>query len=203
VVASEPKASAAWDEAKVKTLTGGDAIRARFVRCDEFEYIPAFKLVIHGNNKPSLRRVDEAIRRRLHLVPFTQKIDAEERILDFDIRLQPEWPGILRWAVQGCLDWRRQGLNPPRSVVEATEEYLSSQDALGRWLEERCLVSPQAGSTRASVLHQDYSRWAEQQREYALSQVRFSQELVGRGFIKRTSNGVLFDGIAIWHKTQE
>ena len=130
VVSSEPKAGQSWDETKIKILTGGDPIRARFMRCDEFEFIPQFKLLVHGNNKPSLRRVDEAIRRRFHLVPFTVKISPEERILDLDKKLKVEWPAILRWAIDGYREWERQRLNPPQVVKDATAEYLRAEDSI-------------------------------------------------------------------------
>ena len=79
VTAVETEEGRRWAESKIKALTGGDKIAARFMRQDFFEYTPQFKLLIAGNHKPGLRSVDEAIRRRLHLIPFTVTIPAEER----------------------------------------------------------------------------------------------------------------------------
>lgn len=100
----------------IKTLTGGDKIAARFMRQDFFEYVPQFKLLIAGNHKPSLRSVDEAMRRRFHLIPFTVTIPAEQRDITLGDRLKEEWPGILSWAIDGCLDWQQKRLAPPKAV---------------------------------------------------------------------------------------
>lgn len=78
VIAQEIAKGRRWDEAKIKTLTGGDPISARYMRQDFFEFMPQFKLLIAGNHKPSLSGVDQAMRRRLHLVPFTVTIPANE-----------------------------------------------------------------------------------------------------------------------------
>ena len=109
VTAVETEEGRRWDESKIKALTGGDMIAARFMRQDFFEYRPQFKLVIAGNHKPGLRSVDEAIRRRFHLIPFNVTIPEGERDLELAEKLRAEWPGILAWMIEGCLDWQRQG----------------------------------------------------------------------------------------------
>src|SRR6266852_8328892 len=121
-------------------MTGGDKIAARFMRCDFFEFRPEFKLVIAGNHKPGLRSVDEAIRRRLHIVPFTITIPEDQRDRSLSEKLRAEFSGILSWAIDGCLAWQREGLNPPAVVRDATDDYLESEDAIGRWLEDRCIT---------------------------------------------------------------
>src|SRR5215208_3391713 len=113
VTANETEEGRRWAESRIKTLTGGDVIAARFMRQDFFEYLPAFKLIIAGNHKPGLRSVDEAIRRRFNLIPFTVTIPREERDLELGQKLKPEWPGILAWMIDGCMDWQRQGLAAP------------------------------------------------------------------------------------------
>jgi putative DNA primase/helicase len=133
-----------WAEAKIKVLTGGDVISARFMRQDFFEFKPQFKLVIAGNHKPALRSVDEAIRRRLHLIPFSVTIPPEERDKDLGEKLKKELPAILAWAIDGCREWQKLGLTPPNVVSEATNEYLAEQDAIGRWIEDRCVVRPKS-----------------------------------------------------------
>ena len=82
-----------------------------------FTFMPTFKLAIAGNNKPSLRSVDEAIRRRFHLIPFTITIPAEERDRELTEKLKAEWPGILSWLIEGCLEWQTEGLRPPQVVL--------------------------------------------------------------------------------------
>ena len=120
VTAQEVEEGRRWAEARIKALTGGDPITARFMRQDFFTFRPQFKLFVAGNHKPSLKNVDDAIRRRLHLIPFTFKPKEPDR--DLADKLVAEWPGILRWAIDGCLEWQRVGLAPPPAVVEATAE---------------------------------------------------------------------------------
>lgn len=110
------------------------------MRADFFTYTPRFKLVIVGNHKPTLRSVDEAIRRRIHLVPFTVTIPPEERDKDLPEKLRPEWPAILQWAIDGCMDWRDIGLAPPEAVVKATEKYLADEDTIAQWINEECVT---------------------------------------------------------------
>src|SRR6185437_4865978 len=106
VTATETEEGRRWAESRIKTLTGGDKIAARFMRQDFFEFLPQFKLVIAGNHKPGLRSVNEAIRRRFNLIPFTVTIPADERDEMLSDRLREEWPGILAWMVEGCVDWQ-------------------------------------------------------------------------------------------------
>lgn len=175
-----------WAEAKIKSLTGGDKIAARFMRQDFFEYKPQFKLIIAGNNKPAIRDVDEAMKRRLHLVPFTVTIPAERRDKNLPEKLLAERDGILRWMLDGCLEWQRTGLNPPTCVVSATEEYLESEDALGRWLDEECVRDSNAEAA-TDELFNAWKAWAERSGEYVGTKRRFSDDLDKRGFKRRRS----------------
>ena len=97
VTAQETEEGRRWAESRIKALTGGDPITARFMRQDFFTYRPQFKLFVAGNHKPSLRNIDDAIRRRLHLIPFTFKPARPDR--DLPDKLKAEWPAILTWAI--------------------------------------------------------------------------------------------------------
>ena len=146
VTASETEEGRQWAESRIKQMTGGDAVSARFMRQDFFTFQPAFKLTIVGNHKPGLRSIDAAARRRFNLVPFIRtpaKVDPE-----LSNKLQAEAPGILRWMIDGCLDWQRNGLLRPASVVAATEHYFEGQDTLAAWMSEECDVEP--GNKRLS-----------------------------------------------------
>jgi putative DNA primase/helicase len=194
-VAQETEVGRHWAEARIKAITGGDPITARFMRADFFTYTPQFKLVIVGNHKPALRNVDEAIRRRIHLVPFTVTIPPEERDKGLFDKLKPEWPGILQWAIDGCMEWRQIGLTPPAAVVNATDKYLADEDSFAHWLEEKCITGK--GLQRAAGdLWGSYKAWCDLNNEYAGAQKTFGQELEKRGFErKHTMYGALYRGI--------
>ena len=184
VTASETQDGRRWAETRIKTLTGGDRIAARFMRQDFFEFQPTFKLVVVGNHKPGLRSVDESIRRRLHLVPFAVTIPPEKRDPDLGAKLKAEWPGILQWAIEGCLEWQRVGLAPPAAVLNATEGYLIDQDSVGQFVEERCVVGDPDDIEEVRVLYGAYKSWSQVTGEHAGSMTSFSQNLESRGFVR-------------------
>jgi putative DNA primase/helicase len=197
VTAVETEEGRRWAESRIKALTGGDKIAARFMRQDFFEFTPQFKLVIAGNHKPGLRSVDEAIRRRFNLLPFSVTIPPDERDPNLKDKLRVEWPGILKWMIDGCLDWKQHGLRPPAAVLDATAAYLDAEDATAAWIEERCVLDPNAWAS-SSELFTSWKSWADTQGEFAGSSKRFSQNLEARGFQpfrKKTGRG--FNGIAI------
>ncbi|WP_211849178.1 phage/plasmid primase, P4 family [Neoroseomonas eburnea] len=181
VTSIETEQGSRWAESKLKALTGGDRITARFMRQDFFEFTPQFKLLVAGNHKPSIRNVDEAMRRRLHMVPFTVTIPPAQRDKRLPERLLAERDGILAWALQGCLEWQRVGLRPPATVLAATEEYFEAEDALGRWLAECCERGVNHVEATA-VLFASWKAWAEAGGEYVGSVRRFSDNLLNRGF---------------------
>ena len=157
VTASETEEGRQWAESRIKQLTGGDLISARFMRQDFFTFLPTFKLLIIGNHKPGLRNVDEAARRRFNLVPFTRKPAVPDRQLEE--KLKAEWPAILRWMIDGCLAWQRDGLAPPESVREATDAYFEDQDILSEWLAEKCIVEP-ANANRKETTADLFASWS-------------------------------------------
>ncbi|MDI4092169.1 phage/plasmid primase, P4 family [Stenotrophomonas pavanii] len=199
VAAIETEQGKRWAESKLKNLTGGDKIAARFMRQDFFEFFPQFKLFVAGNHKPAIRNIDEAMKRRLHLIPFTITVPPERRDKNLQHKLLAERDGILAWAVQGCLDWQRHGrLDPPQRVVDATEEYFEAEDALGRWLDERCVRTASAKSLTAE-LFSDWKLWADAAGEFTGSQKRFADLLLNRGLDKwRNGMGLRgFQGIGL------
>jgi putative DNA primase/helicase len=199
VTASETEEGRPWAEAKVKQLTGGDTVSARFMRQDFFEYAPQFKLVIAGNHRPGLRSVDEAIRRRFHVVPFAVTIPAEERDPELTEKLKAEWPGILRWLIEGCLKWQADGLKRPQAVVEATGEYLEAEDAVGAWIDDRC-DRDRSEWAAVSELFVSWSDWANKAGEAPGTLKRFSQTLKGRGFADQRVKSIRgFYGLRIRH----
>jgi putative DNA primase/helicase len=180
VTAAETEEGRRWAESKIKASTGGDRIAARFMRQDFFEFTPTFKLIIAGNHKPSLRSVDEAIRRRFHLIPFTVTVPPAERDEKLGEKLRAEWPGILAWMIEGCRDWQTGGLAPPASVKAATANYLEAEDTLAAWIEQAGTRDANAFELTAA-LFQSWKRHAGQTGEYVGSMRKFAQRLEDRG----------------------
>jgi putative DNA primase/helicase len=197
VTATETEEGRRWAESRIKQLTGGDTVSARFMRQDFFEYRPAFKLIIAGNHKPSLRSVDEAIRRRFHLIPFAVTIPPDERDGELTEKLKAEWPGILQWIIDGCLDWQAEGLRQPQAVADATAAYMEAEDSIAAWIDDRCECDPAAWES-STVLFASWSAWAERAGENTGTMRRFAQTLESRGFqLQRMRHGRGCQGIRV------
>jgi putative DNA primase/helicase len=167
VTASESGETRRLDEERVKRLTGGDIYTARFLHREFFEFRPLFKLWLAANAKPEIRGTDHAIWRRVKLIPFEVTIPDDEQDPDLLDKLKEEAAGVLYWAVQGCLDWRRGGLRAPAEVTDATKEYRDEQDALGRFLEDECTILEQA-QVATGALYTRYAEWCREQGEQAM-----------------------------------
>jgi putative DNA primase/helicase len=187
VTSVETEEGRRWAESKIKALTGGDKIAARFMRQDFFEFSPTFKLVIAGNHKPGLRSVDEAMRRRIHLVPFTVVIPSRERDKGLGDRLHAEMPGILVWMIDGCIEWQKRGLSPPKAVLDATAAYLEAEDAMAAWLDEVGTRDLEAWEATKD-LFASWKEWADKAGEYAGTMKRFVQNLEMHGLVPERKN---------------
>lgn len=159
VTCGETEKGQRWAEARIKLLTGGDPVKARFMREDFFQYTPQYKLFLAGNHKPKLTNVDEAIKRRFRLIPFTVTIPKPERDTDLFQKLKPEWPAIMAWAIDGCLAWQAEGLEPPTAVAEATSGYLDQEDALNSWFKE-CCEHDEGSRVGLDELYKSWRTWA-------------------------------------------
>ncbi len=160
VIVPETDPGRAWAEGRIKSVTGGETIRANFMHRDHFEFIPQFKLIVAGNHRPSLSGTGEAMQRRLHLVPFEVTIPPVRRDTQLMAKLQEERDGILGWMLDGCTEWRAQGLSPPSVVLSAAASYFAEEDLIGRWIEEACETGPHCKAT-AQSLFTSWSHWAE------------------------------------------
>lgn len=178
---SEPEEGSRWNEALLKLLTGRDKVSARRLYEKQFEFRPQFKLVMSGNFRPALKSTGEEIRRRMHFVEFPDSIPEHERIGDLPERLQAEWPAILQWAVDGCIEWQHRGLGRPDAVHEATSEYLSDEDTLGAWIAESCIMDMHARELTGDM-YAAYRKAIEASGEFPVSQKRFAQRMESRGF---------------------
>jgi P4 family phage/plasmid primase-like protien len=183
-VASETEEGRAWAISKIKMMTGGDPITARFMRQDFFTYIPQFKIIILSNHKPSLHSVDVAIRSRFHLIPFTITIPEPERDKQLEEKLKAEFPAILGWMIEGCIKWQREGLNPPAKVRAATEAYLANEDNVSTWIRERCTLGVQHYATLVD-LYGSWKSWAETNGEVPGSRKQLAKALDARDDLTR------------------
>ncbi len=183
VSASETEDGKAWAEARIKQLTGGDSIAARFMKQDFFEYKPQFKLMVVGNHMPDLHNVDDATKRRFNIVPFTRTPAAPDR--ELEEKLFREAGGILNWMIQGCLDWQANGLKRSESVQAATKTYFSEQDLMGQWIEDRCdvrLGDPKMFD-RSADLYDDWSTFCGKAGESPGTKKGFGGAMRKRGFM--------------------
>jgi len=186
VTAVEVEEGRRLSEVVVKQVTGGDPITARFLYSENFEFKPQFKLFLACNHKPVIRGTDHAIWRRIRLIPFTVEIPDDQQDKELPLKLRAELPGILTWAVKGCLDWQRDGLAAPKEVLHATKEYREEMDVLGMFLDECCDTQ---GEVLTGHLFGAYKNWAEAQEEYVMSQKLFALKLRERGFTPYARHG--------------
>jgi len=186
-----------WNESRLSMLTGGEKITAHYMRQDNFDFQPTHTLICSGNHRPRIRGINEAMKSRIHLIPFTVTIPPDKRDKDLPEKLKEEWPGILEWMIQGTADWFAEGLNPPAVVVDATEEYFSNEDVVGKWIEDCCTVAEFAQGTSGS-LYGNFKGWCETNREDCPSQRAFGDALEQRGHPRhRTGSGRFHKGIGI------
>jgi putative DNA primase/helicase len=174
-------------EAQIKTLTGGDQVTCRFLYCESFTYVPTYKLLLIGNHKPKVRSTDHGIWRRIHLLNFGVTIPEGERDPYLQDKLLQELPGILAWAVQGCLNWQAKGLAAPVEILAATDEYRQSENVFAQWLDDICargneFLTP-ASDLLASFI--EYSKWR------STTPKKMGQMLLGAGFVSEKSGGII------------
>jgi putative DNA primase/helicase len=194
---NETSQGARFDEAKLKDLTGGDTLSARFLHQEFFDFQPTHRIVIRGNHKPAINGTDEGIWRRLRLVPFTVQIPPDEQDRDLLRKLQGELPGILNWALQGCREWQTDGLKPPAIVTAAVAEYRAESDTLGRFIAECCEVRPNA-QVKSSALFKAYQEFCDRGGERWIASKDLPAEMQRRGFEwKRMTQASLFFGIEL------
>jgi len=180
VTAAETGDGRRLDEERVKALTGGDVISARFMRGEWFDFQPVFKLALATNHLPVIRGTDHAMWRRVRLIPFTVTIPDDEQDKALTDKLLDELPGILAWAVTGCLDWQHHGLQPPAAVMAATSEYREEMDTLGAFIDDACELNP-AATVNAADLYLAYTTWCEINGErFPLTQTAFGRRLTER-----------------------
>lgn len=198
VTASESDEGARLSVALVKQITGADTITARRLYGEFFDFRPVAKFVLSTNHRPQIDDTTESIWRRVLLVPFAVTIPAHERDPALPARLRDELPGVLAWAVRGCLDWQRHGLEPPAAVRAATAEYRDDSDPLAAFLEERCLLGAN-WHVRSTDLFAAWQQWSSSRGEQAGTAATFGTRLKEKGFQRRrgAKGAGIYDGLEL------
>jgi putative DNA primase/helicase len=181
VTAVEAESDRKLAEGLVKQMTGGDKIAARFLHGEFFEFTPTFKLFLAVNHKPVIQGTDYAIWRRMRLIPFTVTIPESEQDKTLPDKLMAERAGILRWAIEGCLAWRQEGLTPPEVVTQATKEYRAEMDPLQPFIDAWCYIDPKVW-TPAKLLYDQYVEWCRRQEETPIAKGEVGTRLSEKGF---------------------
>jgi putative DNA primase/helicase len=195
VTTTEPNDGMRFDEGLVKQITGGDAVTARFLYGDEFDYDPEFKLWMATNHKPFIRGTDDGIWRRMVIIPFTVQIPEHKVDKNLKYKLRREMTAILNWAVEGYQEWKRIGLNEPSIVKQQRQVYRTEMDVVELFIEE-CCIRKSGEREKASDLYAVYSSWAKENNQHLMSNTKFGKEMAQK-FQKVTSNGVRYLGIQI------
>jgi putative DNA primase/helicase len=179
VTAIETDESARLNEARIKALTGGDPITARLLYREFITFKPVAKFWLAFNRCPIVADDSHGFWRRVHLIPFARQFDphADPKLEEV---LRSEAPGIMAWAVRGCLDWQANGLNPPCAVLKATQAYREDSDPLKHFLSERCILEPDARVVVAD-LWQAYLYWILETGDTALQRTEFGRRLESVG----------------------
>lgn len=184
-------------EGLVKQATGGDKMTARFLYAEHFEFYPAFKLWLVSNEKPRISGAGPSIWRRIRLIPFEVRIPKERQDPNLREKLRTELPGILSWAVEGCLEWQRNGLSPPERVVQAGEAYRDEMDMLGGFLSDCCVTTADMSVSVAEV-YAAYIGYAQTSGETPVSKPELGRLLRERGFEQaRTASQRVWKGISL------
>lgn len=178
VTSEEPTEGVRLNEGLLKQLTGGSKVTCRFLYGDEFEYMPEFKIWIATNHKPIIRGTDFGIWRRIKLIPFEVNIPKEKVDKMLKYKLRKEMSKIMRWAVEGCIKWQKEGIQEPQCVQEAVKEYKQEMDLLAGFLESCIIIDYDCKERIASSdLFKAYSRWAKENNEYEMSSKKFFREI--------------------------
>lgn len=198
VAAMESDGGRRLASAVVKHLTGNDKVPARFLFSEYFEFVPTFKIWFSTNHRPSVSDNGDAIWDRLKLIPFDVRIPEDERDTELLSKLTAELPGILAWAVEGCLKWQRDGLGHPKKVVAATQEYRDSEGTFDQFLLEWCVCDDPKARVSFAELRAAYVKWSEDAADYAMSSKAMAAALLERGFKStRVKYARFYEGLAL------
>lgn len=182
VTASESEKGRRLSVSVLKQLTGEDSITARFLRKEYFEFKPDFKIFLITNNKPEIHESNYAIWRRIKVVPFNVKYEDDKKDKDLIEKLLKEKPGIFTWAIKGCLEWQKYGLDIPDKVIKATEEYRKENDNIQKFIDDCCICGANEKNTKTIYknINDVYIHWCN--KKGVIIDGSFSKKLADKGF---------------------
>jgi putative DNA primase/helicase len=198
ILASEPEDGRRFNEGLLKQITGGEKIVARRMREDFSRFDSTAKLWIMGNHKPNIRGTDNAIWRRINLIPFNVTIPKEKQDKDLWVKLEAEQEGILLWMEKGRRNWLKNGLNPPDEVLIATQEYRNEMDVIQDFINEH--VEEDLGNWLLHAsLYGAYAKSASDTNERVLSSKMFAQKMREKGYqdARRPGNHLYWQNITL------
>ena len=197
VTTTETEQGRRLSEHLIKQVTGNDALTARFLYGEYFNFVPTFKIFMASNHKPMIKGTDHGIWRRIKLIPFTTRITDDKRDPYLDQKLLSEKSGILNWLIEGALRWKSEGLKVPAVITYATDEYRGEMDVIGNFIKEQCVHKPGA-LIQAKELFQVYQEWCDENNEMATSMRMFGLRMKELGMVqKRTSEARFWQDLAI------
>jgi len=181
VTASEGERHQKLATSFIKQITGGDPVMARFMYKEFFYFIPVFKLWMATNHKPDIPADDPAMWRRVHLIPFNVTIPKEDQDKDLPEKLRNEMSGVLNWAIEGAVEWNKNGLNPPEIILSATDDYHAQMDTFARFCKE-VIVKREGTSVPKKDVFNAYQNWQFEEGGENLSMTDFRERMVNAGF---------------------
>ncbi|WP_373804583.1 phage/plasmid primase, P4 family, partial [Jeotgalibaca porci] len=197
VTTTEPNKGMKLDEGRVKQLTGGDTVTARFLYGSEFEFKPEFKIWMATNHKPVISGTDDGIWRRMAVIPFEYKVPKSKIDKKLTAKLKGELSGILRWCVEGYQSWREIGLEEPQIVKDQRDTYRDEMDMVHAFISDKCVKSSDA-SVRKSDLWSTFQDWVKENNEYSkMSSRKFYKEIDKHYQVSKTKSGLRYVGIGL------
>lgn len=183
---SEPPKKMIFDVALLKTLLGRDSIVARHLHEREFEFVPVFKLFMNTNYLPLIQDDTLFASRRINVISFNRHFNEQEedRTLKNKLRSPENLSGILNWCLEGLKKFYTEGLKPTKTISEATAEYRSESDKVGKFLAE-CL-EPAIENMMAGTAYEVYEQWCRACGYGCENQGNFFAELRAKNLISKT-----------------
>lgn len=196
VKSAEIKEGARLNEERIKVLTGGDTMTARFLHNEWFDFDPIAKFWIAVNHKPTITGTEYAIWRRIREIDFEETFPPERRDKDLLEKLKAELPGILNWAIEGCLKYQEKGLEPVEKVRQATEQYRSESDVISQFLQEET-VEDNTARIKSSDLYGAYKDWCKKNEKRVLSSTQFGKRIEEKRYRKELKTWVFYLGLRL------